>query len=520
MKLRVRNFLFIFVVLGIFTAYPLLLAQEKPKETKEGTTEDTMLKELKDMQAKYSQRLKQINPNSEEAKRIRDILPTIEKDIKQRIKQIEELEARGKKAEEGGTPEEWGGGQPIMDDGTVMKEPVVKTPAVCDCSGKWRTNWGEMELKQSGSSVSGSYTHDQGRIKGTMTGNTLNGWWSEYPTYKEPSDAGLFYFNFADDCNSFRGRWKYGSKEDWHTDEWFAERISPSTAAKPQEVATPEEKTVPSEEEMKKDCLEAFNTFKDKAQEQVGIFRTRLSQMRENSGTIMDAITSLAQHIKFKCLVEKVSPGKQGTWLVNNASLNLEAGFRFIAVPPPSSTRTTTFGFGQTESFLGVYTIIKGSLKIDKYNENEYRNKIETSYRALFKINQSLADSLINQMKDKLAEFKARCRNCKNQAELEQKYQKALEILMSARKQLDDNLDSLGKLGRFCNGLQDLIAKAYKDYSGNGIINAAWLGARLAELQKTRILSLDLELQRIEDSINEYEKKIPELNICERCYEK
>jgi hypothetical protein len=91
-------------------------------------------------------------------------------------------------------------------------------------TGVWNTNWGPMELTQSDGAVTGTYTHDQGVIQGTVQGNKLVGTWSEYPSYAPPDDAGDFEFIMSPDGNSFLGRWRYDSEGDW--DEWTATRTS------------------------------------------------------------------------------------------------------------------------------------------------------------------------------------------------------------------------------------------------------------------------------------------------------
>ncbi len=73
-----------------------------------------------------------------------------------------------------------------------------------------------MEFTQNGDKVTGTYTHDDGKIEGTVSGNTLTGTWSEAPSYNPPNDAGVFVITFADDEKSFTGNWRYGSG----TSEW------------------------------------------------------------------------------------------------------------------------------------------------------------------------------------------------------------------------------------------------------------------------------------------------------------
>jgi hypothetical protein len=91
-------------------------------------------------------------------------------------------------------------------------------------SGKWDSNWGEMVFQQAGSTVTATYTHDQGRIQGTVSGNKLTGTWSEAPTYSPPKDAGDVELTLSDDCNSFSGKWRYGSSGSWG--DWTGKRIT------------------------------------------------------------------------------------------------------------------------------------------------------------------------------------------------------------------------------------------------------------------------------------------------------
>ncbi len=92
--------------------------------------------------------------------------------------------------------------------------------------GEWETNWGNMVLTQSGASVVGTYTHDQGRISGTVSGNTLTGTWSEAPSYGPDHDAGDLKFVMSADGISFTGEWRYGSSGSWSGWEG-ARRLTP-----------------------------------------------------------------------------------------------------------------------------------------------------------------------------------------------------------------------------------------------------------------------------------------------------
>jgi hypothetical protein len=96
-----------------------------------------------------------------------------------------------------------------------------------DWTGTWSTNWGPMRLVQNGGTVLGDYDWDQGLIVGTLEGDVLRGTWTEAPSRQPPRDAGDFEFTMAEDCQSFTGRWRYGSSEAWRQ-RWDGERQSPS----------------------------------------------------------------------------------------------------------------------------------------------------------------------------------------------------------------------------------------------------------------------------------------------------
>jgi hypothetical protein len=94
----------------------------------------------------------------------------------------------------------------------------------CDVTGIWSATWGEMFLFQSGSSLTGNYTWDDGRLEGSLSGSTFSGKWLEAPSYSEPRDAGDVEFIFSDDCTSFSGKWRYGSEGAWRED-WTGTKL-------------------------------------------------------------------------------------------------------------------------------------------------------------------------------------------------------------------------------------------------------------------------------------------------------
>ncbi len=81
--------------------------------------------------------------------------------------------------------------------------------------GEWDTNWGKMVLVQNGPNITGTYTYDNGKITGKVSGNTMIGTWAEAPSYAPPSDAGDIEFTMSSDGKSFSGKWRYGSEGNW-----------------------------------------------------------------------------------------------------------------------------------------------------------------------------------------------------------------------------------------------------------------------------------------------------------------
>jgi hypothetical protein len=109
-------------------------------------------------------------------------------------------------------------GASVGYDGPTKTITLSFTPAAVaqlGWTGTWNSNWGTMTLVQTGSSVTGNYTHDSGKISGTVSGNKLVGTWSESPSYSAPNDAGDVELTLSSDENSFTGSWRYGSSGSW-----------------------------------------------------------------------------------------------------------------------------------------------------------------------------------------------------------------------------------------------------------------------------------------------------------------
>jgi hypothetical protein len=99
--------------------------------------------------------------------------------------------------------------------GSSVTQAASQSPFGCSFAGIWDTDWGMMTLTQSGSQVTGSYPHDNGRFSGSVSGSTVRGTWSESPSYTPPNDAGDVELTLSSDCNSFTGRWRYGTTGKW-----------------------------------------------------------------------------------------------------------------------------------------------------------------------------------------------------------------------------------------------------------------------------------------------------------------
>ncbi|PJZ44901.1 hypothetical protein [Leptospira brenneri] len=88
-----------------------------------------------------------------------------------------------------------------------------KVSGVWDCG-----NFGKLTLKQTGISVTGVYDSNGGSLRGTITGNTFSGVWSE----SETGDSGAFEFELAikrmtPDPTHLTGKWNHTNDRNWQT---------------------------------------------------------------------------------------------------------------------------------------------------------------------------------------------------------------------------------------------------------------------------------------------------------------
>ncbi len=108
----------------------------------------------------------------------------------------------------------------------IPATPIPSTPAALSSpwAGTWDTDWGDMVLSHSGNQVMGTYTHDSGKISGTVSGDTFKGWWSESPSYNPPNDAGSVELTMSPEHQAITGRWRYVSTGNWYENDWTGTR--------------------------------------------------------------------------------------------------------------------------------------------------------------------------------------------------------------------------------------------------------------------------------------------------------
>jgi hypothetical protein len=99
----------------------------------------------------------------------------------------------------------------LLSAGSTAAQSTATRP----WQGTWKTSWGTLTLVQNGTRITGSYTHDGGKVVGRVVGRTVTGTWTEAPTYKGPKDAGSFTWTLAPSGRSFAGHWRYASSRTW-----------------------------------------------------------------------------------------------------------------------------------------------------------------------------------------------------------------------------------------------------------------------------------------------------------------
>ena len=107
---------------------------------------------------------------------------------------------------------------------------VPQSKTAIDVTGNWESpEWGSMQLRQTGNTVTGTYTHDSGQLSGTLQGGEIRfRWWEKVAAGQgydsaTPSERGDGYFHLSSDEQSLSGEWKYDGSSGWKG-KWTAKR--------------------------------------------------------------------------------------------------------------------------------------------------------------------------------------------------------------------------------------------------------------------------------------------------------
>lgn len=114
---------------------------------------------------------------------------------------LSSFDARWSYAGESSWRGNWTGSQ--RGSGARYDAPPPAVSAYDSFKRSYNTDYGTMTLNFDGETVTGRYTHANGRIKGTLNGNILTGTWTQ------DNGSGAFRFEFGDDFETFQGKWNY-----------------------------------------------------------------------------------------------------------------------------------------------------------------------------------------------------------------------------------------------------------------------------------------------------------------------
>lgn len=95
-------------------------------------------------------------------------------------------------------------------------------------TGNWESpEWGTMYLVQTDNKITGTYTHDQGQLEGTLQSNRIQfRWWelvAKGESYENArkGERGDGYFDVAADGKNISGEWRYDGNTNW-SGKWTA----------------------------------------------------------------------------------------------------------------------------------------------------------------------------------------------------------------------------------------------------------------------------------------------------------
>jgi len=105
-------------------------------------------------------------------------------------------------------------------------------------AGHWTSpQWGEHYIIVENGVMKIIYTHDDGRVVGTLDGTTFSGWWTEVPSRQPTRDAGDVTFRLTGSgaTRTIDGTWRYGAegslRENWDL-TWVDDHVPAEVAAK------------------------------------------------------------------------------------------------------------------------------------------------------------------------------------------------------------------------------------------------------------------------------------------------
>jgi len=111
------------------------------------------------------------------------------------------------------------------DERNLIARRVLETSD--NFSGMWDTDLGILVMTVQNNHVSGNYEKKNGKIDGTLSqdGKTVEGTWSQAPSYKAPKDSGKFVFSISDDYTKFKCEQWEGDKNGEPDDTWKGKKL-------------------------------------------------------------------------------------------------------------------------------------------------------------------------------------------------------------------------------------------------------------------------------------------------------
>jgi OmpA-OmpF porin, OOP family len=101
---------------------------------------------------------------------------------------------------------------------------VVARTSFADISGTYRTNFGDMHIRQQGTSVVGCYEHAEGLLEGGIEGRTMKLTWNE--SGHTTPEEGPAIMVFSSDGKQLFGLWWYKGQENTSGNIWNGSKVS------------------------------------------------------------------------------------------------------------------------------------------------------------------------------------------------------------------------------------------------------------------------------------------------------